>query len=144
MYTIGQVSKLFGLPVSTLRYYDKEGLFDNIHRESGIRKFSDKDLERHAKKMVKEYRSREETNKSNAGMSITIRKNDDDKSYLDMDNLANLVDKGSDPYRLSVKGKIYKPTRDAVMHTSLISDEAKRSLTTVLDEIKARIRNLLQ
>ena len=46
MYTIGQVSKLFGLPVSTLRYYDKEGLFDNIHRESGIRKFSDKDLGR--------------------------------------------------------------------------------------------------
>lgn len=46
MYTIGQVSKLFGLPVSTLRYYDKEGLFDNIHRESGIRKFSGKDLER--------------------------------------------------------------------------------------------------
>ena len=101
-------------------------------------------LSDHAKKMVKEYRSREETNKSNAGMSITIRKNDDDKSYLDMDNLANLVDKGSDPYRLSVKGKIYKPTRDAVMHTSLISDEAKRSLTTVLDEIKARIRNLLK
>ena len=46
MYTIGQVSKLFGLPVSTLRYYDKEGLFDNIHRDSGIRKFSDRDLER--------------------------------------------------------------------------------------------------
>ena len=27
MYTIGQVSELFQLPVSTLRYYDKEGLF---------------------------------------------------------------------------------------------------------------------
>lgn len=27
MYTIGQVSELFGLPISTLRYYDKEGLF---------------------------------------------------------------------------------------------------------------------
>ena len=25
MYTIGQVSAMFGLPVSTLRYYDKEG-----------------------------------------------------------------------------------------------------------------------
>ncbi len=25
MYTIGQVSELFQLPVSTLRYYDKEG-----------------------------------------------------------------------------------------------------------------------
>lgn len=46
MYTIGQVSKMFSLPVSTLRYYDKEGLFENIHRDSGIRKFSEKDLER--------------------------------------------------------------------------------------------------
>ena len=27
MYTIGQVSDMFDLPVSTLRYYDKEGLF---------------------------------------------------------------------------------------------------------------------
>ena len=26
MYTIGQVSERFDLPVSTLRYYDKEGL----------------------------------------------------------------------------------------------------------------------
>lgn len=26
MYTIGQVSEMFDLPVSTLRYYDKEGL----------------------------------------------------------------------------------------------------------------------
>ena len=27
MYTIGQVSQMCGIPVSTLRYYDKEGLF---------------------------------------------------------------------------------------------------------------------
>ena len=45
MYTIGQVSKLFGLPVSTLRYYDKEGLFPGIHRSSGIRQFDDKEIE---------------------------------------------------------------------------------------------------
>lgn len=45
MYTIGQVSKMFNLPVSTLRYYDKEGLFPDMNRESGIRKFSDKELE---------------------------------------------------------------------------------------------------
>lgn len=32
MYTIGQVSEMFGLPISTLRYYDKEGLFPNIER----------------------------------------------------------------------------------------------------------------
>lgn len=36
---------MFGLPVSTLRYYDKEGLFPNMERVSGIRKFSDNELE---------------------------------------------------------------------------------------------------
>ncbi len=45
MYTIGQVSELFGLPISTLRYYDKEGLFPSIQRDSGIRKFGEKELE---------------------------------------------------------------------------------------------------
>ncbi len=27
MYTIGQISDMFNIPISTLRYYDKEGLF---------------------------------------------------------------------------------------------------------------------
>lgn len=45
MYTIGQVSKMFGLPISTLRYYDKEGLFPDMQRSSGIRKFEEKELE---------------------------------------------------------------------------------------------------
>lgn len=45
MYTIGQVSEMFHLPISTLRYYDKEGLFPNLERSSGIRRFSDTELE---------------------------------------------------------------------------------------------------
>lgn len=45
MYTIGEVSKMFSLPISTLRYYDKEGLIPNIQRDSGIRKFEEKDIE---------------------------------------------------------------------------------------------------
>ena len=45
MYTIGQVSEMFQLPVSTLRYYDKEGLFPHLKRESGIRKFNDPEIE---------------------------------------------------------------------------------------------------
>ena len=35
MYTIGQVSAMFGLPVSTLRYYDKEGFFRSEERRVG-------------------------------------------------------------------------------------------------------------
>lgn len=45
MYTIGQVAKMFDLPISTLRYYDKQGLFPMIKRESGIRNFSENEIE---------------------------------------------------------------------------------------------------
>lgn len=45
MYTIGQVSEMFGLPVSTLRYYDRQGLFPGLERVSGIRRFGDRELE---------------------------------------------------------------------------------------------------
>lgn len=45
MYTIGQVSQMTGLPVSTLRYYDQQGLFPELRKESGIRKFTDRELD---------------------------------------------------------------------------------------------------
>ncbi len=45
-YSIGQVSRMTGLPVSTLRYYDKEGLFPGMERTSGIRRFTEGELER--------------------------------------------------------------------------------------------------
>ena len=32
MYSIGEISKMFDLPISTLRYYDKEGLFPHLKR----------------------------------------------------------------------------------------------------------------
>ena len=46
MYTIGQISDMFNIPISTLRYYDKEGLFPDIQRRSGIRIFSDREVEK--------------------------------------------------------------------------------------------------
>ena len=45
MYTIGQVAEKFGMPISTLRYYDRQGLFPNMERVSGIRKFGDTEIE---------------------------------------------------------------------------------------------------
>ncbi len=45
MYTIGQVSEMFGIPVSTLRYYDKQGLFPHMERTSGIRRFGEDEIE---------------------------------------------------------------------------------------------------
>ena len=45
MYTIGQISEMFNLPISTIRYYDREGLFPNMARQSGIRQFGDGEIE---------------------------------------------------------------------------------------------------
>ena len=45
MYSIGQVAEMFGLPISTLRYYDKQGLFPHMERVSGIRRFSETEIE---------------------------------------------------------------------------------------------------
>jgi len=45
MYTIGQVAKQVNMPVSTLRYYDNEGLFPHLVRSSGIRKFGEQEIE---------------------------------------------------------------------------------------------------
>lgn len=46
LYTVGEMAKLLGVPASTLRYYDKEGLLPFVERSpGGIRVFQDKDYE---------------------------------------------------------------------------------------------------
>lgn len=45
MYSIGEISKMFQLPISTLRYYDKEGLFPHLKRVNGVRQFSESEVE---------------------------------------------------------------------------------------------------
>lgn len=46
IYTIGEMAKRLGVPPSTLRYYDKEGLLPFVERSNGgIRMFKDTDFE---------------------------------------------------------------------------------------------------
>lgn len=45
MYSIGEVSKITGISISTLRYYDREGMFPSMERSTGgIRIFSENEL----------------------------------------------------------------------------------------------------
>lgn len=45
-YSIGKVSKIVGISISTLRYYDREGMFPHIGRSNGgIRVFSEIELD---------------------------------------------------------------------------------------------------
>ena len=46
IYTVGEMAQKLGVPASTLRYYDKEGLLPFVKRSSGgIRMFQESDFE---------------------------------------------------------------------------------------------------
>lgn len=46
LYTVGEMAKLLGVPASTLRYYDQEGLLPFVERaNNGTRLFKDSDYE---------------------------------------------------------------------------------------------------
>lgn len=96
-----------------------------------------------AKREVADWRAQEVTSKSAGNINIDIRKIDDDLSYLDMTTLSKVVDNTGGANSLPNDSKQYKPLRDALMHTALLSDQAKMRLTTVFDNIKARIKNLM-
>lgn len=93
------------------------------------------------------YKQKEQDAKNRANISFDIRQNADDLLYFDMDDLSNFVDKPSDPNKeagIARDAKVYKPVRDAVAHTSILTQVAKQSLNTTFENIKARIKKLLE
>ncbi|MBF0458428.1 MAG: ATP-binding protein [Nitrospirae bacterium] len=104
-------------------------------------------LSSEADKEVKKWRKSVDVATGKGNISISIRKNDDDLSYLSMDFLANLIDKfkhDSPPQAsLSRDATEYKPFRDAIAHTARLTDKAKSRLTTVYDNIIHRLKKLL-
>jgi hypothetical protein len=117
--------------------------------ENLLRKFiTDKKilLSDEATKEVAKMKGKESQNKNTANLSIEIRQNNHNLLYLDMDNLANLADKAKDPNKeatLSRDAKEYKPLRDALAHTALLTDVAKKRLSVTYENIKARIKTLI-
>lgn len=98
-----------------------------------------------AKTESDKMRAKEDTNKNTANLSFDLRQSKDDLAYLDMDHLANLIEK-VDPIKqagLSRDAKEYKPIRDAMAHTSLLTHNAKQRLNTTYENIKARIKKIL-
>lgn len=102
-------------------------------------------LSKEAKEEIKKWKQREDENKNKGNISIELRKRNTKLSYLSMDDLANLVDK-RDPLKqacLARDAREYKPIRDALAHTALLTNEAKTKLTTVYANLRERIRSLL-
>lgn len=94
-------------------------------------------------RVINEWKRKEAQNKANGHINIDLRRDNNELSYLDMKDLAYLVDNSHEADNLPETSKQYRPVRDALMHTAILSNEAKRKLTTVYDEIQARIRMLL-
>lgn len=114
--------------------------------ENLIRKYIDDKgikLSPEAEKVIMDWRKRETENKKTGNCNIDIRQKDSNISYLDMANLANLVDKQQSQNCLPTDAKEYRPIRDALMHTALLTSEAKIKLTTIYNNIKGRIKALL-
>ena len=95
-------------------------------------------------KIIQDLRKKENDNMQKGNISIDLRRGNNDLSYLDMNDLAKLVDpQRSIQIGLTNDAKQYKPIRDALMHSALLTEEAKMKLTTVFDNIKKRIKTLL-
>ncbi len=101
-----------------------------------------------ALKEATKWKEKEYNNKNAANISYDIRQNSDDLYYLDMSYLSNLIDKvpgnSNKIAGLSRSAYVYKPVRDAVGHTSIITDTAKDQLRIEYENIKARIAELLK
>lgn len=102
-------------------------------------------MSKQAEEAIQKYQNNEKVAKGKGNISIDIRRDNNKLSYLSMDDLASLFDKGdkhmqNNLYRDSCE---YKPIRDALMHTALLSDVAKARLTMTYENIKGRLRELL-
>ncbi len=129
--------------------FNFESYADCFVSENLVRKYIKTEkisLSPEAKQEAKKWRERETTSKGKGNISISIRRESSDMSYLAMDDLANLVDKTKDPSKeaaLSRDANEYKPIRDAVAHTALLTGAAKKKLSTVRENIKERVKTIL-
>lgn len=94
---------------------------------------------------INKWRQVETNGKAVANLQIDIRRSNSDIYYLSMLPLARLAEppRGGTQDRLLTDEKQFTPIRNGVMHTARLTDEAKRKLTTVYDNIRAKVRNLL-
>lgn len=99
------------------------------------------------KNEIKTWKENYQAKKNKANLSIQIRHDSNDLSYCGMEQLAYVADTEKDKQKKSTLLRDcieYTPIRDAVAHTSRLTDVAKRRLNSCFENIKARIKTLLK
>ena len=130
IYTVGEMAQKLGVPASTLRYYDKEGLLPFVERSSGgIRMFRENDFE-----WLQVIRCMKK-----AGMSIK-----DIRQYIELsiqgDDTKGLMDKAADivPQVEQIMGKV-----DTLL-TTLNTLAANPNLPSIMENAQSITANLNQ
>ena len=122
-----------------------ENLVRKLIKHKSITLEGDARRKRDARDQIRACRESEEAGKIKGNLAIDIRENNDDLFYLDLEGLASIADPPRNGYQGSILNdeKTFTPLRNALMHTSRLTQDAKSRLTTVYDNIKAKIKNLL-
>lgn len=139
--------------VSELRpdaQYNVEAYVDCFLSENLVRKYlteTGKEIVDDVKPTVVTFRNREIASKEKANINFDIRRDGGDLTYLGMHELAICAEGAP-----SKDGKInpmvqsandFKPTRDAVGHTGVLTTPAKLHLNVTFENIKGRLKSLL-
>lgn len=99
------------------------------------------------KKEITKWKDAEEKAKGEANISFSIRKGNDDIGYLGMDALA-VTAEGTKTTNgkpsLWTDAISFKPVRNAVGHTGLLTPLAKTHLNTTFENIKSRVKNIIK
>lgn len=95
--------------------------------------------------MISSYRRKESDKKRKGNLAIDIRSIDDDAFYLDTEPLIDIAEPTGrgDPDALHQDEKQFTPIRNAVMHTSLLTVEAKTRMNSIRDNIHSKVKRLL-
>lgn len=132
--------------------FNVECYVDCFLSENLVRKYmahASIDLTEPAQKLVTDYRDKETKALEEANINFDLRSEADDLNYLDMRALAinaegakhNQQGKPTPLFKSSID---FKPARDAMSHTALLTQTAKDHLSLTFQNIVGRIRNLLK
>ena len=99
---------------------------------------------------IDNFRNTEETRKSEGNISIDIRQNERGLDWLGMHDLASIAERTTKTPQtrkkksLKFDALVYRPLRNVVCHTGLLTEDAKNLLEHEFKNIKARVNNLIR
>ncbi len=124
-----------------------ENLVRKLIKHKSIALDGSSKIKKGALREIRKWRQRENEDKRNGNIAIDIRSKDDDLFYLDLAHLASIADppRSGDGYpdHLTNDEKAFTPIRNAVMHTSRLTQDAKDRLRAVYVNIREKIKKLL-